>query len=671
MPTIASQPPIGKTSTPAKDTSSPSVDKSIEDDELGLQSFSYAKRRMKELIDQWTHVEADVKRLRMLRYMKMDKETLNGLGLFKEDETYIGVRLVDTNCKAEQPPYTSYITQSRRSLIFEQPGGFNVPGIQALEHSFTIASRYEGWDKPFIKTVDGAIFLGWDWVEVVLDVTKPGHFAIEHVGNERLMFDHDSEDIQAQELVLRWVDMSKIQLLSDIRNYNFDKKQVKKLLDNTEESQGKIKDILYRVYKVYFKQDDIVYVAWYGGDKTTDWLKTPTPFTLGRANIEGGLSVPTGAIGSDQQPIMNFKPLQEGDYPFYFLPYIESENPKIVELRGRGFLDEPAQEGASALMSGVVNGTMRAACIFGSPDNTNPVQQMDTAAPKQIDCKIKHGGIYDKPIKFWSPPYPSAVPLQVLEALGTANKSETSQVNYAAKNRKDSRKTAEEIKASQQDEQQLTAVQVTTLSGFMRQVYSRCYSIYANRILQGKINVSQQIKTLAEGTYVMRAAGDVDVVERGEKLQQIMAAWPVVSKTPLANEFLKIYLRSAFPDDAMHLCSMLDDTNKGKQLVQGLSQLLLHAITVPQPPQPRQGQNGQPPIQLKPEFKGMEQQLQQVEQAVQQYLQGGQASSDASGSNGNAQQTSPIDPSGFSNPQQGTNLPTIPTPATEGILTNQ
>lgn len=662
---VMQQPVKATSSTPKKDTSSATVDKT-QDDNLGLMSFTYAKPRIKSLIDRWNHIEEDVKRARMLRYMKMDKETLNGLGLFKEDETFIGVRLIDTNCKAEQPPYTSYITQSRRSLIFEQPGGFDIPGIQKLEHAFTIASRYEGWDKPFIKTVDGAIFLGWDWVEVCLDITKPGHFSVEHVGNERLLFDHEAEDIQQQELVLRFQELSKIQLLSDITQYNFNKEQVRKILDATEENQGKTKDILYKIYKVFFKKDDVVYSAYYGGDKTTDWLRVPTLFSLGRADIEAGPTLPTGASDANQQPILNFSPLQEGEYPFYILPYIESENPKIVELRGRGFLDEPAQEGASALMSATVNGTMRAACIFGSPDNTNPAQNLDTAAPKQIDCKIRHGGIYDKPIKFWSPPYPPAVPLQVLEALGTANKAETSQVNYAAKNRKDSRKTAEEIKASQQDEQQLTAVQVTTLSAFMRQVYTRCYSIYANRIQQGKITVSEDIKQLVKGTYVMRAAGDVDVVERGEKLQQLMSAWPVVSKTPLANEFLKIYIRCAFPDDSMHLTSMLDQGNQAKQLVQQLSTLLFHAVIQPQPPkvanpneqQGSQGQGGMPP--LKPEFQGLEPQLMQVSQMVQQFLQNGQASS-------NPQQQS-VDSFGDVAMMSPANLPTGNlTPAIGGV----
>jgi len=584
---------------------------------VGYASFAFAKPRIKFLVDHWNTVSDDEQRWRELRYMRMDKESLNGLGLFKEDETYIAVRLVDTNIKAELPPFVSYVTQSRRSLIFESPVGAPIPGIEKLEHVFTVAARYEGWEKPFIKTADGAISLGWDWVEVELDITKPGHFSVSHVGHSRLLFDQEAENIQDQELVIRLVEYSKINLMDDMRLYQFDPKQVKKILDDTSENQQKIKDILYKVYKVYFKKGGFVYLGWYGGEKTDDWLKVPEPFWLGRCDTTLPPSVKTGKINpANGQEILNYPHLQESEYPFYALPYIESENPKITKLRGRCFLDEPAQEGASALMSAVVNGTMRASNVYGSPAPVNnPVSQLDTAAPKQLDCKLRHGNIYDKPIVFWNPPYPPDTPIKVLEMLATANKAETSQVNYAANNRKDSRKTAEEIKASTQDEQQLTAVQVTTLSGFMRSVYARCYSIYANRVQQAKITVSPDIQALVKGVYVLRAAGDIDVIERQEKMQKLMQSWPVLKGTPIMNEFLKIYLRAAFPDDAETLIPMLDSGNQGKQLVQQLSQLLIHAIT-------QQGPNGQPA--LKPEYQGMQQQLQQVQQMVQAFLQGGQ-----------------------------------------------
>ena len=92
----------------------------------------------------------------------------------------------------------------------------------------------------------------------------------------------------------------------------------------------------------------------------------------------------------------------------------------------------------------------------------------------------------------------------------------------------------------------------------------------------------------------------------------------------MAMEFLKDYIANAFPEEAARYAKVLDEGDKGKQLVMGLAQALRVAIT---------DHDGS----IKPEFAGEAQQLQQLEQQVGEYLNPGQGTSQ----NTNEQPTAP------------------------------
>src|SRR5204862_6583179 len=134
--------------------------------------------------------------------------------------------------------------------------------------------------------------------------------------------------------------------------------------------------------------------------KTSAWLKTPMKLFLGRRDSNS----PPVLDQDTSQP--DFPSVDETLYPFYMLPYVESENPKITQLTGRAFLDWPAQEAASAILSGIVNGTMRASNVYAAPDLPAGTPLTDTAPPKQTDTKIKHGKLFDRPVKFFHTDYP-------------------------------------------------------------------------------------------------------------------------------------------------------------------------------------------------------------------------------------------------------------------------
>lgn len=558
--------------------------------------FKYAQLRFNKIVEEWAIIRKETERYRLLRYIKTDKATLQRLNLFKEDETYIAVRLIDQNIRAEQPQRLAYITQPRRSVVLKPLYGAEVNGLENVETVFTDCARYVGWEVPFIKIDDGASEHGWDFVEVVFDPSKPGHFGVEHVGHDNLMFDIEAEDINNQEILGRRIRVTASQLKKYVREFEFNPKVLNEIIESDGKNEGKSKDVLYDVEKFFFRQDDIVYVCWYGGAKTTDFLCAPIPLYLGINE----LSSPP-----DQQG--KYPRTAETAFPFFELDYIETESPKIVDKKGRGFLDEPAQEGSSAILSGIVNTVMRSSNVYGCVKQ-GPVPSADNAAPKQTEIKIKHGAIYDKEITFFSTPGLSESTIQALEITTQYNRLDVSRPDYAVKNRKDSRKTATEIAASVNDTAQQASVQSTQQSIFMRRVYSKCYEIFQNRCLQGDIKLDPTILELLKVPVDIKAAGDVDVIQRQEKLQRQMQMWPVISQTPIALPFLQDILVNMFPEEAPKYIQLLGQEQQGKQLVMGLATALKAAIT------DHEGI-------IKPEFKQHTPQLEQLAGQVQQYLQ--------------------------------------------------
>lgn len=580
-----------------------------------FNNFDYARKRIDKLIDTWKgYVEDQVARNRSWRYIKADKETLKMMGMFKEDEVYTPVRLIDQNIRAEQPQYIAYITQSRRACVLESATGAKITGIEKVEKLFTDHARYLSWEKPFIRVVDGQAIHGWDWQEVAFDTEYPGHFCMHHVGHGRLMFDFDCEDIQAQEFIVKQEDLT-ISQLSD-PEFEFDQNEVNKVTASNEDQEGdSLKDLTYKVYKVFFKKNRIVHVGWYGGVKTSKWLKEPTTLYLGRNDItaqpEPREDVEENNGG--EEPIVDFPPLLETEYPFYCLQYVESEDPKITNLKGRAFLDQPAQEAAGALLSSLVNGTVRASNVYGAPAQTNGLKDGTIPQMKQTNMVLQHGKLYSEPINFFHTEYPPASVASSLQVVTTANKAEISRVDVAAQNRKDSRKTAEEIKSTDQTAAMLSSVQVTNLSTFMRGVYGCAYRIWSNRILQQKIPVDDTTIVNIVGTYalIVKSAGDVDVVERQAKLQRQQQSWPVFSAIPGLNmEFLKDIIRTAFPEDAERYIAIIDQQDQGKNLVQGLAGALREAVM---------DDNGQ----LKEEFAPFAKQLLALQNQVVNYLNNG------------------------------------------------
>jgi len=542
--------------SPDNTTTNEEQQREVQHEQEQLFDFEQAKIPLKRLIDEWQDECNKTKIRRATRKVSVDVEALRQQKKLDEDETLIPVRVIDTNIQREQPAYINYLKNSRRLCTFNC---LTEPEIdtQNLELEFTRGMTYVGWEIPHYRAIDGAQTHGWDACEVVVDEDKPLNVAIEHIGHDNLFFPRTTINIQFAAQVIRRYKMTLLQLETSVTRYGFSAEQVQKLKD-TRKDNYKAHETL-DVYKRYCKKDGVVYVSWFCvADGLTDWLKSPEVLDLGLVDTTTG------------------QPIQTTVYPIFVLAYRESEESCIVDRQGRVYYDQAKQEAQTAILSGYVNGLTRAANVFASPDKEDGTG----SKLKTLEDVIAQGGrIFNNPMRFWSPPYPDPTVLQALQYFDIANSQETNQPTFAVNNRQDSRKTATEIQSANQQQQLLNSVQLTMFSTYIREMYAFVWLIVQSHAIAGRISLlrivtqepvvnpldgqpvidpmSGQVMTqprvannvmVLKQTFDIRAAGDVDVIQRQEKINQMMQDWPVIVNTPLRDQFLQDLVRLKYPD---------------------------------------------------------------------------------------------------------------------------
>ena len=561
-----------------------------EDEQDKMFIYNDAKVHLQRIVSDWDTEVQDTEVRRKMRKLEIDVEGLRQKNELDEDESFIPVRIVDTNIQRELPPYINYLKNSRRISVFEcleDPD----QDVDLIEEGFTKVSTYTNWETPHFKCLDGSMSQGWDAVEVVFDEDKPGHFSIEQVGHDKLLFPRSAIDIQQCPRIIRSYDVTILQLQKFVESFGFDPEQVD-LIRKTRKNTQKENETV-RIYKLYFKSKGIVQVGWFClTDGVTDWLKKPIQFYCGideqqMQMIQQNPLLPPEPVAQWVNRPMNL-------YPIFILPYRETEEPKIVDHKGRCYLDEAKQEAYTALWSIFVTKSTRANYTFASPSTEDGTG----ASLKELeDIKLTAGRVLNRPMQFWSPPAPDSTILRILQYADAANSEETNQVNFAAMNREDSRKTAKEIGAAQQQQSLLNSVQLTLFSTFIRQVYSFAWLIVQSQALQNKIKFLQiknpmvqqlmqagqqvppnvplylnDIQTIAK-QYTIRAAGDVDVIAKQEILGNMQQDWAVIANTPLANQFIVDYIKLKYPDKADTYGAILQQQDQVTQLKGMVGQL--------------------------------------------------------------------------------------------------
>lgn len=538
---------------------------------------------------------------RKRRRVEIKPEWMKEQGKIARDFAFIPCRVIDQTISREQTSYVAFLKGERRIAAFKTSATLNgqVPDVQVLEERFTAGMTYPGWELPFVQCQDGGALHGWDAVEVVFDPSRDLHVDIEHIGHDRLLFSRDALDIQNCPNVLRMYEFTKIQLDRAVKEWGFNAEQVRLLCEKFDSTDNKEKTI--PVYKRFFRLNGAVHVAWLSITESccTDWLKAPQPLFLGIKH-KALVTVPVTATDSVTgmpvvdmlgQPVMTEQTVEQwvdtpiNNYPIFIYRYRITEDHELMRQAGRGDLDKDMQEAQTATVSSFVTGCLRACATFASPRTDVKSSKNVTKLESTI---LEDGGLYDSPLEFFNRPFPDPGMLRGIQYLSVQHQNDTNQTNFAVQNREDSRKTATEIQAASQQASQLSSVQVTMFSIFLREVYSFCWQIVQSRCLQGLyvlVPMNQQNPLTGEIIivnndelvglpYDIRAAGDFDIVQRAEKLDRMSNFLPLVANTAAAQLILGDMMALAFPEDADRYRRALAQMPAMMQLVNGIVQSL-------------------------------------------------------------------------------------------------
>lgn len=600
----------------------------VDEDYNRLFDYSQIAPRLKVLAGRWNVEVNETIRRRLIKNIDLSPKKLRDEGRIKQDETIVPIRLVLSNILREAPEYINYLVTPARLNIFKDPCNSEYD-CQNIEREWSTGMRYEGWAIPHIRCLDGAQTHGWDAVEVVYDPEKPLHVAIEHVGHENLYFSFESVDFQACEVVMRKYSLSLSRLKTFIKKYGFDPIQTNKVIDNLAKGENN-QDRNATVFKIFFKFNEVVYVAWYCDQYADSWLKAPAKLFLGiRNQVEETVMtaqplvdpMTNAVIGMQQVPVKQ-KRWVDADvlmFPIFIQFYSESEEQALVMHRGRVFFDMYKQEAQTAIATGFVNGTTRASNIYASVKG----DPGSTAAPKQLSTTLTNGAIFDREIEFFNTPYPDPVMLQGMQVFNVQNMEETGAVAFASMTRQDGRKTSKEMSMAEQQQAKLSNVQVVLFSIHLTKVYNFCWQIAKSLALQGIIRfmankkVEPNIfdpanpKVIYENDYdainrdfVLTPAGDVDIIERQQMLSQMKQDWPVFQQTPIANLFLNEYIKRAYPKLADTWIPYLQQQNQLREMLKmGLMMMTRMANGQPLNPQEMQ-QMGQYAMQVQQAISG-------------------------------------------------------------------
>ena len=567
-----------------------------------LLDLNTANGLISQYISSHGAVEATTVTNRRLRSNKADVEQMRSAGLLQENQTFIGVRLINQNINQALPPLLSYLKQSPRMATF-------VPGDNSyLDQEFTRVLQYPGWEVPYIELLDGAELNGIGYMMVKADNTKLGGVSMETIPFNEIVYDRRLKSLQDSPAILIKHVITAVSFYHWDSFENFDKNSdaynaiAKRLLS---EEVNVIGDDLV-IYETFVKVNGFVYRGWYYKD-SRQWLKQPLPFSNGIEESVPEVNIDPTAMTTE--PTYVSKPVHLTYYPIAVKRAEIKENRKHDEAEGRAVEDYHKQEAATTLMTAAVNGCTQAANTMWSPDGAN----LDGMAPAQLQYKIKNNAIWKTPMRAFTAPWPDPMIFKGIEAITQQNAMETNQVAWAVNNRKDSRKTATEIEAAQQQQGMLTGTSALVFSIFLRDVLTMTWPIVQSAAKKGSIKFLIEVSNPAEKEailstqYEVKPAGDIDFIEKQQRITNIQQDLPMFQGTPIGQEMMKEYVRLRYPEKYDQWSKILSQGND-TQLIQGLGQALQAVVT------------DEATGQLKPEFAAEAQSFQQLQQAVQQRL---------------------------------------------------
>jgi hypothetical protein len=226
--------------------------------------FDCTLPRFDLMAQRWGAIESRAIDARQVRQARVNVANLKASGILSAKETYIANRLIDENITRALPSRLQYLKSGGRLALFEPQDArlkVAIAEIQQLESEFWRVMTYDNWEMDYIKAFDGSELLGWDWVEVAYDESRPGHVNVSHVGNDYLIFDQTIQSLQESSIVGRQYLLSEVRLRALAKANSFNETVVAEVMEKlkVDTSQNGV-----LITHFFFKTaDGLVSHGWY------------------------------------------------------------------------------------------------------------------------------------------------------------------------------------------------------------------------------------------------------------------------------------------------------------------------------------------------------------------------------------------------------------------------
>lgn len=523
-------------------------------------SFEQRKRQITMMLTDWQQEVQRVEQRRKLRKNRKNVAELRSAGIILNDETVIADHTIDSNIAQEKSAYMQYLETSRTLLTFTPRPLNSIPREMCtlLEESFTLGARYDRWKIPWYKIIDGTCLHGCIGFEIVFDITKPLHFAIDYIRRENFIYPAKLTDIDRCDMFIRIYEYPVAQFEQWAAGESgFDGPMLKDIIDRYKERRNE----LIKIYKVYIREDGIIKSGWYSETPTTTqkWLKEPTPHHIGlMKEVVKEPPIEQLMMDPSAQPTVEYVPEPCIDFPFVLFRYVETEDEIVLDIPGRAAQDIYTQEAITSLLTSTVNGAKRASGLYvgNKPDMTG-------GSPNNTTTQLSHGKVTNGELTFFQPAWPNNIALAVTQMLSTRNQQQQGRVDFAAMNRQDTAKTATEISAAQTQAAGLGSIKVSLLADAITRAYAMGWAVARSQALTKQIQILSEFPPeVLKHDYTLTPSGDVEVIKRQEKLMRMKEFFGVLANTPAAVPFLKYLIKQAFPEEAGELIAALDAGNK-------------------------------------------------------------------------------------------------------------
>lgn len=505
-------------------------------------------------------VEAIINQNRDARELDITVEEARSRKLVNGNETYIGRRVIDTNIARDKPTFLRYLTGSPRQIVLRTADDtIPVAAREHLEREFTNGFRTGGWLGEHIKAVDSMQLHGRGIFLVTANAESPLGIAASYVPPEDFVFPLEVRDLQSAPMLAIRYKLTVTQFEDWAQRFQWKPAEVKTIVELIQDD-ARVKTILFAHHVIFRVPGGQLYQVWYYND-TSRLLSVAAPYF-------------GGFLNEDRTP----RPTSV--YPVFPVYLNVTENPKLVERKGRAHADMHDQEALTVSWTSVVNAAIRASEIYPYRDDAVPVENPEVV---QTDTILRPGVVTKTKLQFFAPPAPNPMLLTVIQALRTENSSAAGQVDFAAQTRKDSRKTATELDLAADQSSDIQAGPLTSFAIGYRELLQYMWDVVVNNLQVGALRDflshpddaplraaltapapgPDGASTLAPATrFTVVPAGDVDYVERQKKLQRLVQFFPLYQQTPAAEFFLQRILELAFPDDYPQLAPLLQDKSK-------------------------------------------------------------------------------------------------------------